>query len=324
MPPDNAPRVIAPAAHWPLAAEAREALQNWLEWLTAERRMSVHTVTAYCHDVGQLCCFVAQHRGGAVALKTLAGLELTEWRSWLAWLAERDLTAASRARAVAAVRAWFRWLEKAGLLHNEAIYLLRLPRVARRLPRPLEEQDALELTAAPDNTDAAPWLAARDQALFVLLYGAGLRLGEALALNHSALTNRDRLIVRGKGDKERMVPLLPAVQAALETYIRLKPFASAGQAALFVGARGKRLNPAVAERQVRRWRRELGLAETVTPHALRHSFATHLLAHGADLRSLQELLGHASLSTTQLYTQVTPNRLAAAYQAAHPRARRRT
>ena len=324
MPPDSAPRLIAPAAHWPLAADAREYLQNWLEWLTAERRMSLHTVTAYCHDVGQLCCFVAQHRGGAVALKTLAELELTEWRSWLAWLAERDLTAASRARAVAAVRAWFRWLEKAGLLHNEAIYLLRLPRVARCLPRPLEEQDALALTAAADSMDAAPWLAARDQALFVLLYGAGLRLGEALALNNCALANTDRLIVRGKGDKERMVPLLPVVQAALETYIRLKPFANEGHAALFVGVRGKRLNPAVAERQVRRLRRELGLAETVTPHALRHSFATHLLANGADLRCLQELLGHASLSTTQLYTQVTPTRLAAAYQAAHPRARRST
>ena len=313
---------MEPAAHLPLAADARQALRDWLNWLAAERRAAAHTVNAYNRDLAQFIAFAAGHGGGPVALRHLAAMELRDFRAWLAWLANRGLTAASRARAVAALRGWFRWLDRSGLMHNEAVHLLRLPRVQRRLPRPLEVSEAVAIADAAETQDTAPWLAARDHALLLLLYGAGLRLGEALSLNHGDLAGGDRLTVRGKGNKERAVPLLPQIQTAINAYAKIKPFVTDAMAPLFIGARGKRLNPGVAERQMRRLRRQAGLPETATPHALRHSFATHLLAGGADLRALQELLGHASLSTTQLYTHVTMAQLTQTYENAHPRARK--
>jgi len=316
--------MIVPAAHLPLVADARQAMQDWLHWLATERRAATHTVVNYCHDVSQFIIFVAQHGGQHVALKDLSALELRDFRSWLAWLVGKDLTAASRARAVAALRGWFRWLDRQGILHNDAVNMLQLPKIARRLPRPLAEAEAIDIADAAEIRDGAPWLAARDHALLILLYGAGLRLGEALALNHADLAGGDRLVVRGKGNKQRVVPVLAQVVTAVMAYVQVKPFAVQPADPLFIGARGKRLNPGVAERQMRVLRQQLGLPDGATPHALRHSFATHLLAGGVDLRSLQELLGHASLSTTQLYTQVTPTQLAAVYQNAHPRAQKKS
>ncbi len=310
------------AAHLPIAADARAALENWLDWLDKERRASRHTVAAYARDIAAFIQFVAEHLGKIPGLNQLAALELGDFRSWLAWLAQRELTAASRARAVAALRSWYRWLDRTGQMHNDAVNLLRLPRIERRMPRPLASGEAVALTESAAVTVDEPWLAARDQALFMLLYGAGLRLGEALALNHADLGGGARLVVRGKGNKQRVVPLLPQIRMTLAAYAKIKPFATDSMAPVFIGARGKRLNPGVAERQMRVLRGVLGLPETATPHALRHSFATHLLASGADLRSLQELLGHASLSTTQLYTKVTATELMQIYQTAHPRARK--
>lgn len=311
------------AALLPFAPDAQKALQDWLRWLAQERRAARHTVAAYQRDIAAFAVFAADHKGSAAGLKQLAGFALQDFRAWLAWLASRGLTAASRARAVAALRGWFRWLDRNGLLHNEAVLRLRLPKTERRLPRPLSADEAKAMTETTDLAERAPWLMARDQALFTLLYGAGLRLGEALALNHGDIGRGDRLTVLGKGGKQRVVPLLPQVQKALQAYAALKPFAAVAANPFFVGLRGKRLNPGVAEREMRQARRSLGLAETATPHALRHSFATHLLADGADLRTLQELLGHASLSTTQLYTKVTPQQMLQVYEQAHPRARKR-
>lgn len=304
----------------PFAPDAQKALLDWLGWLAGEKRAACHTVAAYQRDIAAFAVFAADHTGGAVGLRQLGALTLADFRAWLAWLAARDLTAASRARAVAALRGWFRWLDRSGLLHNEAVLRLRLPKVERRLPRPLDQAQAKAVTQAESSVDHPLWLVARDQALFTLLYGAGLRLGEALALNHADIAQSDRLVVLGKGGKQRLVPLLPQVQQALRAYVTLKPFNGTAAAPLFVGARGKRLNPGVAERAMRQARQLLGLPETATPHALRHSFATHLLVDGADLRTLQELLGHASLSTTQLYTRVSSQQLLEAYQSAHPRA----
>lgn len=307
------------AALLALAPDAQKALQDWLLWLAKEKRAARHTVVAYQRDIGAFAKFAADHKGGAVGVKQLAAFSLQDLRAWLAWLAARDLTAASRARAVAALRGWFRWLDRSGLMHNEAVLRLRLPKLERRLPRPLSTDDAKAMVEGADLAGSAPWLAARDQALFTLLYGAGLRLGEALALNHADIGRGERLTVLGKGGKQRIVPLLPQVQESLQAYAAIKPFPTVAAQPFFVGARGKRLNPGVAERAMRQARRNLGLAETATPHALRHSFATHLLADGADLRTLQELLGHASLSTTQLYTKVTPQQLLQVYESAHPR-----
>lgn len=191
------------------------------------------------------------------------------------------------------------------------------------MPRPVTADEAEALTDAAAIQDMEPWLAARDEALLLLLYGAGLRLGEALSLDHRDLEATERLVVRGKGNKERVVPVLPVVREAIMAYIKTKPYAVAPDTPVFIGARGKRLNPGVAERQMRQLRQQLGLPDTATPHALRHSFATHLLAGGADLRTLQELLGHASLSTTQVYTKIEHTQLDRVYMNAHPRAKAR-
>ena len=311
------------ALHLPLAADARQSLLEWVEWLTSERRAAAHTVAAYQRDVSQFIVFAAEHCGGDVSINKLSALELSDLRSWLSWLAGRGLTAASRARAVAAVRGWFRWLDRSGRMHNDAINLLRLPKVVRRMPRPISAVEAGALTDAAAIQDLEPWLAARDEALLLLLYGAGLRLGEALSLDHRDLEAVERLVVRGKGNKERVVPVLPIVRDAIMAYIKTKPYAVVPDGPVFVGARGKRLNPGVAERQMRQLRQLLGLPNTATPHALRHSFASHLLADGVDLRTLQELLGHASLSTTQVYTKIEHAQLERVYQNAHPRAKAR-
>lgn len=311
------------ALHLPLAADARQALLEWVEWLTSQRRAAAHTVAAYERDIAQFIAFAAEHGGGDVSINKLSALELSDFRSWLSWLAGRGLTASSRARAVAALRGWLRWMDRSGRMHNDAINLLRLPKVVRRMPRPVTADEAEALTDAAAIQDMEPWLAARDEALLLLLYGAGLRLGEALSLDHRDLEATERLVVRGKGNKERVVPVLPVVREAIMAYIKTKPYAVAPDTPVFIGARGKRLNPGVAERQMRQLRQQLGLPDTATPHALRHSFATHLLAGGADLRTLQELLGHASLSTTQVYTKIEHTQLDRVYMNAHPRAKAR-
>ena len=231
--------------------------------------------------------------------------------------------ASSRSRGLAAVRGFFRFLERRGLAANAAIRLVRTPKVARSLPRPLEVGDALAAVDAAGTLVDEPWLAARDQALLLLLYGCGLRIGEALALNRRDAPEGDVLVVTGKGRKQRLVPVLPVVRDAIAAYLAICPYALPAEAPLFLGARGARLDPAVAQRQVRRLRVALGLPETATPHALRHSFATHLLADGGDLRTIQELLGHASLSTTQRYTEVDASRIAAVHRRTHPRAQSR-
>lgn len=311
-------------AFLPLAADLRDAFQSWRDWLGAERRASAHTLEAYEGDLARFLKFLAAYQGGRVTLGALAEVSLAGFRAWLAALASEDnLQAASRARALASVRSFFKWLDRTGRLHNPAIGLLRSPKTARRLPRPVAEDSAKDLVALARNEPQEAWIGLRDQALFTLLYGAGLRLSEALGLDVKDALQGDRVQVTGKGSKQRNVPLLPIVREALAAYRAACPFADSKEAALFVGARGARLNAGVAERQMRRLRRTLGLPDSATPHALRHSFATHLLAHGADLRSLQELLGHSSLSTTQLYTKIEPSALLATYRAAHPRAKGR-
>ena len=212
-------------------------------------------------------------------------------------------------------------MDRSGLMHNPAIDLLKMPKASRRLPRPVSEKEAQDLVSLASNSLEDSWIGLRDEALFTVLYGAGLRLGEALGLTRADVARGDRITVTGKGNKQRNVPLLPIVRATIEKYLAACPYAIEGDKPVFVGARGEKLNPAVAERSLRSLRRQLGLPDTVTPHALRHSFATHLLASGADLRSLQELLGHSSLSTTQLYTKVDIQQLSNVYRAAHPRAK---
>ncbi len=306
----------------PVGADVAEALAAWREWLRAERRASEHTLDGYDRDLRVFLAFIARHRAGPPSLADLSDLNLGDFRAYLAHRAADGLAAASRSRGLAAVRGFFRFLERRGLAANAAIRLVRTPKVARSLPRPLEVGDALAAVDAAGALVDEPWLAARDQALLLLLYGCGLRIGEALALNRRDAPESDVLVVTGKGRKQRLVPVLPVVREAIAAYLAVCPYPLPAEAPLFLGARGARLDPAVAQRQVRRLRVALGLPETATPHALRHSFATHLLADGGDIRTIQELLGHASLSTTQRYTKVDASRIAAVHRRAHPRATR--
>jgi integrase/recombinase XerC len=305
------------------------ARQAWRDWLKSERRLAHHTLVAYEHDVATFLGFMTTYLGAPPSLATLGKLKPAEFRAWLADRSHQGLARTSTARAFSSVRSFFQFLDKRGLAHNASIGAIQTPKLPRSVPKALSERDMEELLEAPAEQEREAWLDLRDAAVLVLLYGAGLRIGEALGLSKSVVedllkTGRDTLSVTGKGNKTRLVPLLPQALDALRAYRDACPWLSARgpNEAFFVGARGGALDPAIVQKRVRDIRRGLGLAESVTPHALRHSFATHLLGAGGDLRAIQELLGHASLSTTQRYTDVDSARLTAVYRAAHPRAKR--
>jgi integrase/recombinase XerC len=302
-----------------LAGDLAGAFQAWQAWLTLERRASPHTVAAYGRDVGGFLDFLAGHLGGRPSLADIGRLIPADIRAWLAERAGHGLEATSRARALSALRGFIRFLDRRGLASTQALGPIRAPRLPQAVPKPISAHDALDLLELAASEPEAAWIGRRDLALFSLLYGAGLRLGEALGLQRRQVPEGEAMVVTGKGLKQRLVPILPVVRQAIQDYVAGCPFALAPEAPLFRGARGGPLNPAVAQRQMRHLGRLLGLPESATPHALRHSFATHLLAAGGDLRTIQELLGHASLSTTQRYTEVDTAALIAIYNAAHPR-----
>lgn len=299
---------------------AEEARAAFLEWLARERRAAPLTVEAYGADLAGFLGFLTQHLGGEPDLAGLGALRQADIRAWLAAEAAAGAGNATRARRLSAVRTFFRFLARRHGVENAAVGLIGTPRAKKPAPRALAEGQARAVTdGIGEMTDTAA-MQARDTALFVLLYGCGLRIAEALALDVRDVPGPGAMLrVVGKGNKERIVPVLPAVRAALAGWLALHPDRAPGSP-LFVGARGGRLDPAVAQRTLRQFRRLNGLPEHATPHALRHSFATHLLAGGADLRSIQDLLGHASLSTTQRYTSVDEARLLEVWRKAHPRA----
>ena len=288
----------------------------WRDRLAVEQRRSIHTVRAYVTTAQRLCDFLAAYHGEAVDAASLAALGPADLRAYLADRRGDGLGNASAARELSAVRGFLSFVGGPGA----TIPAVRGPRVKRGLPRPVSPDEALSLAEDIADTATQPWVGARDFALLLLLYGAGLRIGEALSLNGRALQANEVLRVTGKRGKTRQVPLLPQVRAALADYAALCPYALTADEPLFRGARGGALSPAIIRRAVQGARRRLGLNDRTTPHALRHSFATHLLAGGADLRSLQELLGHASLTSTQVYTAVDTAHLLDVYATAHPRA----
>ncbi len=296
-------------------------MTQYLAWLAGERRAAALTVVSYRHDLGALLGFLQDHLGGAVDLAALERLTVADLRAWLAASAGAGRGGATRARHLAAVRGFFRFLARRHGVHNPAPGLVGTPRALPPAPRALAPTQARAVaTDIGENSDTA-FAQTRDAALFTLLYGCGLRISEALGLDVRDAPlpeGTSPLRVRGKGGRERLVPVLPAVRTAVAAWLRHHPDRRPG-APLFLGARGERLNPGVAQRTLREWRRLAGLPEHATPHALRHSFATHLLAAGADLRAIQELLGHASLSTTQRYTAVDEAGLMAVWERTHPR-----
>ena len=296
------------------------AIDEWRRWLAYEKRASPHTIDAYSRDLGAFLTFLQTHLGEPPGISELEGLAAADFRAWMARRASDGLGRSSTARAMSVLRGFFRWLERNGYGANHAIRAMRSPKRPHGIPKPLTIADTDLLLGSVDLLPGEPWETQRDVALFTLLYGCGLRISEALDLNRRDAPVEDMLTVTGKGSKQRLLPVLPLVRDAVRAYLKLCPWQPGDGGPLFLGVRGKRLNPGVAQKRLRELRLLLGLPESVTPHALRHSFATHLLNGGGDLRTIQELLGHASLSTTQRYTEVDSDSLMAAYRAAHPRA----
>ena len=292
---------------------------RWADHLRHDRRRSPHTVRAYVATAHRLIEFLGQYKGQAIGQSDLIEVVAADLRAFLAYRRSSGLGASSTARELSGVRAFLKYAFEVGGSHGQPPRT-RAPKRPRTLPRPAAPDEALELAANAAEAATEPWIGARDLAILLLLYGCGLRVAEALSLTARALPLGTTMRVTGKRSKTRVVPVVAAVRDSIELYVRQCPYPITGDAPLFVGARGGPLNPDLVRRSVAAARRRLGLPESLTPHALRHSFATHLLARGADLRSLQELLGHASLSSTQIYTAVDAARLLDVYRHAHPRA----
>ncbi|MEM1078268.1 MAG: tyrosine recombinase XerC [Pseudomonadota bacterium] len=295
-------------------------LEAWLTHLRGLEDAPDTTLTAYRRDVAGFLGFLAGHDGGASGAARLREVSQSDMRAWMAAERRRGLAARSLARALSAVKSFFRWLGERDGFEPTAVLAARSPKYKRKLPRPLAEDAALQMISQVELQAEEGWVAARDVAVVTLLYGCGLRISEALGLTGADAPLPEVLRIRGKGDKERIVPVLPAARNAVNAYLALSPFACEPEDPLFRGVRGGRLNARLVAKVMEQARMQLGLPATATPHALRHSFATHLLAAGGDLRAIQELLGHASLSTTQAYTAVDATRLLEVYNAAHPKA----
>ena len=303
-----------------IAPGLRDALARWLDHLGSVEGRSPGTVEAYRADVAAWLAFLGEHLGGAAGTAMIARVSVTDMRAFMAHERGRGLGARSLARRLSAVKTFVRWLSEREGFEPTAILSTRSPRFVARLPRPLAEDAALDMLDAVGHGSTTPWVAARDEAVVTLLYGCGLRISEALGLRGRDAPLPAVLTVLGKGNRERGVPVLPAAAAAVDRYLALAPFEPAPDGPLFRGVKGGPLGPAPVQKAMVRARAALGLPATATPHALRHSFATHLLDRGGDLRAIQELLGHASLSTTQGYTSVDTARLLKVYEASHPKA----
>lgn len=315
------PEPVAPA-RFSAAEDLRAAIGLWLSWLDGERRASAHTLAAYSRDLAFFCDFLTGHLGEPPSLAAIDRLLPADLRAWLAWRAVQ-VGRSSMARGLSVVRGFLRFIERRGLGSCQAVAALRAPKLPRGVPKPLSIEDAAEIIEASAELVASAWQARRDIAVLTLLYGCGLRISEALGLSRAEAPLAAQIVVSGKGGKQRLVPVLPAVRDAVADYLASCPHPLPADGPLFVGARGGPLSPRLVQRRMAELRAALGFPDTATPHALRHSFATHLLGGGGDLRAIQELLGHASLSTTQRYTAVDTERLFAVYEAAHPRARGR-
>lgn len=302
--------------------ELAEHGRRWLEHLATERRLAANTLEAYERDLRQFLAFLTRHVGQPAGLADIADLRPMDMRGFLAERRREGAGARSLGRGMAGIRSFVRFLERQGLASSAGLAATRTPRQPKTLPKPLTAVQAIRIANGADSLQHEPWIAARDTAIFSLLYGCGLRIGEALALTPAMLAGIDSgaLRVTGKGGKTRLAPVLGAVSEAIDTYRDLCPWPLAAHEPLFRGAKGGVLHRAIVEKTMAHLRGALGLPASATPHALRHSFATHLLAGGGDLRTIQELLGHASLSTTQIYTAIDTERLLEVHAMAHPRA----
>ena len=305
-----------------ISPAARDALADWLDAARALKGAAQNTIDAYRTDVVDFIAFLTAHHAEPQGLAPLARVTVTDMRSWMAHLRGQGIAPRSMARKLSAVKSFYRFLAEREGFEPTAVLSARAPKFQKKLPRPLSEDAAREMIDTVGMQSRDGWIGARDAAVVTLLYGCGLRISEALGLTGAHWPMGEVLRITGKGGKERIVPVLPVARRAVETYLRLCPFEVEPAAPLFRGARGGPLNPRLISKVTEKARLQLGLPATATPHAMRHSFATHLLAAGGDLRAIQELLGHASLSTTQAYTSVDEVHLMKVYEATHPKAGR--
>lgn len=300
------------------APDLLDAVQAWLNALASERRASKHTLRAYEGDIRQFLSYMNDHMGEPIALRHISDAALRDFRGYLSKKAMKGNVNTTRARALSSLRTFFKWLDFNGILHNAELKLVSTPKIPHKVPRPMEVHRIFEML---DTLDGGGWTDARDKALFGLLYGSGLRISEGLSLNIRDIDQcTDVLRITGKGSKQREVPVLPQSLQLIAAYRASCPEPEEDTRPLFVGVQGKRLNPGMVQKRMRALRIRMGLGETATPHALRHSYATHLLGEGLNLREVQELLGHASLTTTQRYTEVNYEELLKTFKKAHPRA----
>ncbi len=303
-----------------ISSAARDALQGWLDARKALGGAAENTIDAYGRDVAGFLAFMTEHRGETQGLSALARISVGDMRSWMASVRGQNVSARSLARKLSAVKSFYRWLSEREGFEPTAVLATRSPKFQRKLPRPLSAEAARDVIETVEFQHDTPWVVARDQAVLTVLYGCGLRISEALGLTGRNLPLDEVLRITGKGGKERIVPVIPAVRQAMTRYLALCPHPQADDLPVFRGVRGGKLNPRIVQKLIEGVRLQLGLPASATPHAMRHSFATHLLNAGGDLRAIQELLGHASLSTTQAYTAVDTARLMEVYQATHPKA----
>ena len=299
---------------------ARDALQSWLEWQKSLNGAATNTLDAYARDVGDFLAFMSVHKGAAQGIAPLMRLTVSDMRAWMAQARGSGIGSRSLARKLSAVKSFFRWLSEREGAEISAVLAARSPKFQRKLPRPLSEDAAQAMIETVEFQHENPWIATRDMAVITLLYGCGLRISEALSLNGQDAPLPPVLRIIGKGGKERVIPVIGAARDAVEAYLALCPWPLEPDQPLFRGLRGGRLSPRAVQKVMERARAQLGLPASATPHAMRHSFATHLVSAGGDLRAIQELLGHASLSTTQAYTAVDQARLMEVYDKAHPKA----
>ena len=303
-----------------ISPAARDALQGWLDGQRALKNASDNTIDAYARDVAGFLAFITEHHGAEQGLGALARITTADMRSWMAFTRGHDVGSRSLARKLSAVKSFYRWLADREGFDPTSVLSTRSPKFQRKLPRPLNEDAARDMIDTLALQSQTPWISARDQAVVTLLYGCGLRISEALSLTGHDLPLAEVIRIVGKGGKERIVPVIGAARQAVAAYTDICPYPITAGTPLFLGARGGVLNPRMVQKVVAQTRMQLGLPATATPHAMRHSFATHLLNAGGDLRAIQELLGHASLSTTQAYTAVDTAHLMQVYARAHPKA----
>jgi len=292
---------------------------RWYRYLTSEKQLSPHTISAYTHDIGNFFSFLQNHFGETITLRRLRTLEVRDFRAYLAHRRRKDISARTAARTLSSIKNFYRYLARTEGVENDAIKAVQGPKLPHRVPRPLTEESALTVLETTGDFALEDWVGARDTAIITMLYGCGLRIGEALGLNFTDRPNGDTMRIIGKRQKERIVPVMPVVHSALDAYLGKCPYVFETDTPLFLGVRGKRLNARAIQATMQKVRAVLSLPDDATPHALRHSFATHLLSRGGDLRTIQELLGHADLKATQIYTEVDSARLKDVYDKAFRR-----